>query len=97
VIGPAEAALREERARDEASQRMATLEQVVRAAVADALDRVLARLLTCPQCGHPFFKTGKMVYCSTRCGQQARWARFAATRPARDYRAERAGATVGRT
>jgi len=59
------------------------------AALQDAVALVQARIRTCPQCGWLFLKTRKQAYCSPHCSQKVRWARFAAKRPARDYRAER--------
>jgi hypothetical protein len=80
VIGPAEAEARAARTEDAAAQRQRAFEHLVRAAVTDALERVIARITPCPQCGALFLKSGKMQYCTRRCGDKASWQRFRAAR-----------------
>jgi hypothetical protein len=48
-----------------------------------------SRIRVCPQCRKYFLKSGKQAYCSPSCSQKARWARFTAKRPLRNYRRER--------
>jgi hypothetical protein len=59
------------------------------ATIWDVLIEAGSRIYTCPQCSRYFLKSRKQEYCSPVCSQKARWARFASTRPARDYRRER--------
>src|SRR4030095_12556415 len=53
-----------------------------------AVAGVSARIRTCPRCGWLFLKSRKQEYCSARCAQQARQARYGAKQQ-RNYRRER--------
>jgi len=66
------------------------------AAMQEVILEAGSRISTCPQCHHYFLKSRKQEYCSPNCSQKARWARFTATRPPRNYRRERERALQNR-
>ena len=71
------------------------------AAMMDVLRESWDRVRSCPQCGTPFFKVGKIKYCSTTCSRKYRWERYTEGLKAkgprtRDYRAERERAAKNR-
>ena len=55
----------------------------------DLLEAYWSQMRACPRCGGWFLRRGKQAFCSEACSRKSRWARFAANRPERDYRAER--------
>jgi hypothetical protein len=59
------------------------------AAMWDVLVEAGSRIYDCPTCTKYFLKSRKQEYCSPLCSQKARWARFTANRPPRNYRRER--------
>jgi hypothetical protein len=71
-----------------------SLESDLRHELAKMRRALMARIIECPWCHTRFLKVGKRKFCTPKCSEKMGWQRFAAKRPQRDYRAERAAAAA---